>query len=151
MYIKLNNNNIEKYPYTIGQLLLDNPLVSFPAEISENLLEEFGVFPVKLTTPIESPNIQQKVVEDNPIFLDGQWAQSWKLVDMDHEEFEQKLAIRRGEVRRIRNNLLSQSDWTQLKDTNADEIVWAAYRQSLRDIPQQEGFPWVVTWPTLPQ
>ncbi len=53
-------------------------------------------------------------------------------------------------VRLARNRKLSDSDWTQLADAPVDDLAWATYRQALRDIPNQEGFPWNVTWPTEP-
>lgn len=49
-----------------------------------------------------------------------------------------------------RNQLLNQSDWTQLPDvTLATKEVWAAYRQLLRDITLQSD-PFNITWPTPP-
>lgn len=53
-------------------------------------------------------------------------------------------------VRADRNKKLSDCDWTQLADAPVDDLAWATYRQALRDIPNQEGFPWNVTWPTEP-
>lgn len=50
-------------------------------------------------------------------------------------------------VRRLRNSLLNQSDWTQVADAPIDQAAWAIYRQALRDIPNQEGFPVNVNWP----
>ena len=53
------------------------------------------------------------------------------------------------EVRQERNSLLSETDWMAGSDvTMSDE--WRTYRQALRDIPSQEGFPNTVTWPTKP-
>lgn len=54
-------------------------------------------------------------------------------------------------VRNERNALLTESDWTQVADAPVDQAAWAEYRQALRDIPQQEGFPWAVEWPTQPE
>jgi hypothetical protein len=54
------------------------------------------------------------------------------------------------EIRTERNQLLSACDWTQLPDAQCDQTAWAAYRQALRDIPQQEGFPAAVIWPVPP-
>lgn len=52
-------------------------------------------------------------------------------------------------VRQQRNTLLSETDWMANSDvTMSDE--WRTYRQALRDIPTQEGFPNSVTWPTKP-
>jgi len=46
--------------------------------------------------------------------------------------------------------LLSDSDWTQVADAPVDQAAWAVYRQALRDITDQEGFPYSVNWPTAP-
>lgn len=54
-------------------------------------------------------------------------------------------------ARAERNARLSASDWTQLADAPVDREVWAAYRQALRDVPQQEGFPMNFVWPEPPQ
>ena len=53
-------------------------------------------------------------------------------------------------VRTSRNDLLAKCDWTQLADSTADKTVWATYRQMLRDVTAQAGFPWNVTWPEAP-
>lgn len=54
-------------------------------------------------------------------------------------------------VRSIRNALLSACDWTQVADSTADKQAWATYRQALRDVPSQAGFPRDVQWPTQPE
>jgi hypothetical protein len=56
-----------------------------------------------------------------------------------------------AEVRAQRNSLLAASDWTQVDDAPVDKAAWATYRQELRDISAQEGFPWAVEWPTQPE
>jgi len=53
-------------------------------------------------------------------------------------------------VRSRRNTLLADSDWTQLADAPVDKAAWAAYRQALREVPEQQGFPSNVVWPTAP-
>tara|TARA_R100000152_G_C6732295_1_gene156818 strand:+ start:689 stop:1042 length:354 start_codon:yes stop_codon:yes gene_type:complete len=54
-------------------------------------------------------------------------------------------------VRRERNDYLMQSDWTQNRDvTLSNDADWKTYRQALRDVPTQSGFPGSVTWPTKP-
>lgn len=53
-------------------------------------------------------------------------------------------------VRARRDALLSQSDWTQVSDAPVDQAAWSAYRQSLRDIPDQIGFPDTIVWPNEP-
>ncbi|MDR0595828.1 MAG: phage tail assembly chaperone [Puniceicoccales bacterium] len=54
------------------------------------------------------------------------------------------------EVRKKRNNLLQQSDWAVMRalETETDYTALHEYRQQLRDLPEQEGFPSNVIWPT---
>lgn len=55
-------------------------------------------------------------------------------------------------VRSQRDVLLEESDWTQGKDiSDAVSSSWAVYRQALRDLPTQEGFPSTVVWPSKPE
>ena len=56
-----------------------------------------------------------------------------------------------NQVRAKRDLLLSQSDWTQVADAPVDKTAWATYRQQLRDISANEGFPWTIEWPTQPE
>jgi hypothetical protein len=69
---------------------------------------------------------------------------------MIHSQAELESIVQSANVRKRRNKLLSASDWTQVADAPVDQAAWAAYRQALRDIPQQEGFPATVVWPTQP-
>jgi hypothetical protein len=54
------------------------------------------------------------------------------------------------EVRKQRNAKLAATDWSQIADATVDKAVWATYRQALRDVPTQEGFPWTIVWPVAP-
>jgi hypothetical protein len=52
-----------------------------------------------------------------------------------------------------RQKLLYSTDWTQLPNgplTQQQQEAWAVYRQQLRDIPEQSGYPFNVVWPTPP-
>jgi hypothetical protein len=61
-----------------------------------------------------------------------------------------KDAEQAANVRTSRNDLLTKCDWTQIADSTADKPAWATYRQALRDVTVQDGFPWNVTWPEQP-
>lgn len=52
-------------------------------------------------------------------------------------------------VRLRRNELLTASDWTQLPDAPVDQKDMVVYRQELRDITKQTGFPFKVIWPEV--
>jgi hypothetical protein len=53
-------------------------------------------------------------------------------------------------VRTSRGEKLKDSDWTQVNDAPVDQAAWATYRQALRDVTSQEGFPWTIEWPEQP-
>lgn len=50
-----------------------------------------------------------------------------------------------------RNALLAASDWTQVADAPVNQAAWATYRQALRDLPDQAGFPTDINWPVAPE
>jgi hypothetical protein len=56
-------------------------------------------------------------------------------------------------VRRERDQKLVESDWRVIKALESNQpqnFEWASYRQALRDVPSQAGFPWSVVWPQSP-
>jgi len=61
-----------------------------------------------------------------------------------------KDAEQAANVRASRTQKLKDCDWTQIADSTADKTAWATYRQQLRDITGQAGFPWTITWPDAP-
>jgi hypothetical protein len=148
MYAKITNGIVEKYPYTIGNLRKDNPNISFPKIIDDLDLEFLGVFKVEKREQPEisyDQNIQCKVVKQS-----GKWVESWKVTNASSEEVAQRVADKIAQVRYERNQYLSESDWTQVSDAPVDKNAWATYRQALRDITDQDGFPWDVQWPIKP-
>jgi hypothetical protein len=80
-----------------------------------------------------------------------QWIEVLKTQQEIEAEETQRTQLQAEKVRVERNRLLIESDWTQGRDIpDAIAELWAAYRQELRDVPQQEGFPWEVNWPEKP-
>ena len=67
-------------------------------------------------------------------------------------EFETRENIQWLTVKALerRNAMLIASDWTQLADVQVDKEAWAIYRQHLRDIPAQAGFPITIDWGVAP-
>jgi hypothetical protein len=53
-------------------------------------------------------------------------------------------------VRTQRTEKLAATDWTQLTDAPINSSLWASYRQQLRDVTAQAGFPWEINWPVAP-
>jgi hypothetical protein len=81
-----------------------------------------------------------------PVFTDGETTAS----EQETAYKAQKDAEQATNVRNQRTEMLEDCDWTQLADSTADKTAWATYRQALRDVPSQAGFPWTITWPTQP-
>ena len=55
------------------------------------------------------------------------------------------------QARAQRNAMLATSDWTQVADAPVDKAAWAVYRQALRDITDQLGWPESIIWPEMPK
>ena len=75
------------------------------------------------------------------------WTQMKTAEQLETERLEQLAAQARSE----RDALLKESDWTQVPDAPVDQVAWKDYRQALRDVPQQAGFPIDINWPTKPE
>ena len=58
-------------------------------------------------------------------------------------------ALQATSVRQQRDALLTETDWAALSDSTLTTDM-AAYRQALRDVPEQEGFPYTIIWPIRP-
>ena len=83
---------------------------------------------------------------------------NFELTDQENAEYDaRELAWSAGardrlaaQVRAERNAKIAACDWRVLPDVlNGD--VWKVYRQALRDVPNQAGFPDNVVWPTQPE
>jgi hypothetical protein len=152
MYALISNGQIEKYPYSIGLLRKNNPQTSFPANPSNERLAEWNVFPVQ---PTDRPEVDytKNVNEATPTQQDGKWVQVWDVTNATAEEISQRTEEQASSIRSERDQKLFGSDWVVIRsiETEVPEIeLWKAYRQALRDVPQQAGFPWAVVWPARP-
>jgi hypothetical protein len=92
-------------------------------------------------------------VTQQPTLVNGAWTVTKSVVAKDQAQIDNENAQKAADVRAQRDRLLMACDWTQLIDSpfsNDTNGVWQAYRQALRDVPAQAGFPWNVTWPEAP-
>jgi len=63
-------------------------------------------------------------------------------------------AQKENDARSERDGWLRQSDWAVMPDSplsDSNKTAWQTYRQALRDVPDQAGFPDNITWPTKPE
>jgi len=149
MYLKLENGNI-RYPYTTTQLKSENPNTSFPAVLTNEVLESFDIYYVKATEYID--DYTKNIEEGTPILSDSSYIQVWNTTDATEEEILAKIEEKWVDVRIMRDTLLSQSDWTQFQDSPLNDTTlteWQSYRQSLRDVTSQPN-PFNLNWPSKP-
>jgi len=149
-YVRLNKDGeVDRYPYTLTDLKYENKHISFPDVIDESVVDMFNVRPVTLTEPPEI-NHTQNLIRSAAPNKKGQWFETWTIQAATSDEIKERTEMKKNEVRERRTQLLIESDWTQGLDVPVDQKTWAEYRQDLRDVPLQEGFPWNVTWPEKP-
>ena len=170
MFVKLTNGNVDQFPYTIGQFRRDNANTSFPAQIPNTILRRYGVYEVtELDKPSYDPLVQTLVVgtptrevirmkteadctdpDTGEVDTDqiGQplYGNEW---EVSHTVQNMEQATAEANVRNKRDSLLQETDWMALSDVTMSAEM-TTYRQELRDITDQEGFPYIVTWPTKP-
>lgn len=153
---------------TDSQLRADNPNTSFPQVLTPEIIDSFGYDPV-----LEGPQPTlippyQYAQRDGVVEVNGQWFTKYiagpifqdytddqGVVHTAAEQYEAYCFVKDAEqgkvVRDDRNKRLADCDWTQLPDAPVDVTTWATYRQDLRDVTLQPGFPWDIKWPTKPQ
>lgn len=141
MYAKMiNEGQIERAPKNKGAW------VNY--DRNTELLSADGYLPVVV---IEEPTAEKPIVKYREV--NGQieqYAEAAPVPSVPEPTEEQQ----EMQIRAQRNLLLTQCDWTQLPDaplTTEQKQEWAEYRQALRDVPEQAGFPENVAWPLVPE
>jgi len=131
--------------------------------LTPEVMEAIGVDPVFEGAQATGGNVYQYSIRQGvEQQADGKWYSKYVLgpIFVDNEDgtaAQQEAAYKAYKdaeqakaIRDQRNSKLAACDWTQLADAPVDDLVWAAYRQALRDVTAQAGFPWNVTWPVEP-
>lgn len=128
------------------------PNVSFPTSgIDVEFLAENSAMEVVVWEQFDL--ITEKQERTDPYIKDGKVYTCLTRVKTEaelQEDQTKELLAKETQVRNQRNQLLKDSDWTQVLDAPVDKPAWATYRQALRDVTAQEGFPFNVTFPNPP-
>lgn len=93
-------------------------------------------------------------IENDQVFDKPLKPNDFSIFDYVSKQWVSDNTLACDEVKLNRNRLLYQSDWTQLPNSPLDtekKQQWADYRQQLRDITTQSGYPFNVIWPTQPE
>jgi hypothetical protein len=120
--------------------------VQYPAGWFSNADERAKVGMIEVADPVR-PDDNLFIVVENP---DGSYTATPRTADDIAAYQANKDAQQAQSVRAIRGQKLANSDWTQVADSPVDKVAWATYRQALRDVTGQSGFPWTITWPDAP-
>jgi len=113
------------------------------------VLEALGA-DVVFEGPQAQPTRYQTAFVDGVYQADGKWYTKYSVAEMDADAIVAKDTEQAKAMREQRGEKLKDSDWTQVADAPVDKAVWATYRQALRDVTAQSGFPWTITWPDAP-
>lgn len=144
-----------------------NSNTSFPLQLTAEIIDSFGYDPVLEGPQATTVPPYQYSQRDGVVEINGQWFTHYIAGPVFHdyiddegvvhtaaEQYEDycfaKDADQAKSVRADRNKRLTDCDWTQLPDAPVDHAAWAVYRQELRDVTIQPGFPWEINWPERP-
>jgi hypothetical protein len=152
MHVKLTNGNVDTYPYNVGKLRRENSNTSFPKLIPDEMLAEWGVYPVIVTDMPSYTERTQVVTQDaTPTGSGSSWTIGWAVSNKTAEEVQQYDENIATSNRRIRNSRLAETDYFALTDVTISDAM-TAYRQALRDLPSHSNWPNLESgdWPTEP-
>lgn len=116
----------------------------FPRILSDAVVQPFGYSVIRETKKPAHNELTHGVEFGEIEQVDGIWKQNWNIVERPDAA---------DRVRAERDRLLLECDWVVIKNTEKGTNIpleWEVYRQALRDIPDQEGFPYDIEWPTKP-
>ena len=127
------------------------PNTSMPQMLTEATLKSFDAT-VVFEGPQAQPTRYQVAYRNGVELIDGKWYTKYSVSDMTAEAKTALDASQAKSMRDQRDRLIAETDWTQGKDI-ADSVSakYTIYRQALRNVPAQSGFPWTVQWPTKPE
>ena len=124
--------------YSMASFKADNKNTTYGSFIADSKLNSQSVYRVHSgVKPDEAMGFD--VVEDGfPVLTEGVWLQNYTSVAKGADD-----------ARTLRNDFLAATDWCANSDVIMSDDM-TAYRQALRDITDQSGFPTNITWPTKP-
>jgi hypothetical protein len=158
---------------TQGEIRRSMPNTSLPRVWTADICDSLGIDPV-LAAPAPAASGEYKVVSRNGVVQDalGNWVEAYVERDMFADYVDEDGALQSPKhhkkkrtqprknaeaataVRAERDKLIASCDWMAIKAFEGGTTVsteWATYRQALRDVSAQAGFPNDITWPTQPE
>jgi len=160
MQIRIRETGAVMYESELRSYLRANDGPSYD-QLTPEVMEAIGVDAVLEGPQASGGTVYQYSQAAGVEQLEGKWYTKYILgpvfTDGETTAAEQETAYKNMKdaeqakfVRTSRNDKLKDCDWTQITDSTADKDAWAAYRIALRELPDQTGFPWTITWPDAP-
>ena len=163
MEIRIRTTGAVMYEGELRSYLRANDGPSYD-QLTPEIMEAIGVDPVLEGPQASGGTVYQYSQAAGVEQLDGKWYTKYILgpvfTDGETTAAEQEAAYkaRKDEeqaksVRQTRDDKLKECDWRVVKTLESNlpqDFAWATYRQALRDITAQTGFPWTITWPDAP-
>ena len=158
MFTEVKNGAVVTFPYDYDTLVQKNPhtkfaqtdLLSMYSGTEANLNGHELVRVAELDAPTFDKQTQKLVQDSAPTLANNVWSLGWAVQALSQAEQDAQNTAQAKSVRQQRSTKLAECDWTQVADAPVDKAAWATYRQALRDITTQAGFPWTMTWPESP-
>jgi hypothetical protein len=139
MYIaKMNGDTIEQ---------IDHYRIWFKNVPDDETLVRRGF--KKVNKFLSHDRLTQKLEGTTP-FIDGNFVTTVKVVNLTADEITANKASSLSQIRSQRNQLLSDTDWSQVTDSTANKSAYAVYRTELRNVPQTIGEADPRTWTDWP-
>ena len=148
-YVQARGGVFERHVHDVEPTQWDENNYCYARRLDPERAVMLGVHKLKIVTPPYFDPATQKRVERDAVLIDGVWTQVYAVEQLTDEEAEEKRAEKATQVRAERDRYLAATDWWVLPDRVATENQ-LNYRQALRDITSQDGFPYNVTWPVKP-
>jgi hypothetical protein len=114
---------------------------AFAKGTSNEVLANYDIYPVKKYVVTDDTVVEER---DPPVLIDGE-VHFYSEREKTNDEYW-------SEIRENRNQLLLDTDWTDLPNsplTDSQKTNYQRYRNELRDVPQSTANPKDVVWPEL--
>lgn len=150
LYTQIENGKA-KYPACMLGYFVDEGIID-SVDATEEALVAANIVPVPMfggQLPNDGYQYTVEIVEQS----NGSWAHEIVKVEITEDQYQSKVNLQKQAVKADRDRMIASTDWIVTKSVEAGTAVpaaWQTYRQALRDVPEQAGFPFNVVWPTLP-
>lgn len=149
LYTQIEDNKAKHFPVPLEHLVSKGVIDSVDA--TQEQLATANVVPVTKCFD-QKPNdgylYEIQILQQ----ADGSWAEKIVKIEISDAQYQNNVATIAQSVRADRDRMLASCDWTQIADASIqNKEAWATFRQALRDVPTQTGFPFGVQWPQPPK